>query len=39
MGQMIKFQRPDGADSAAYLAEADSSEGLKRPGLILIQEW
>lgn len=39
MGQMIKFQRPDGAESTAYLTEADSSEGLKRPGLILIQEW
>lgn len=39
MGRMIEFQRPDGANSAAYLAEADSSEGLKRPGLILIQEW
>lgn len=39
MGQMINFQRPDGAASKGYLAEADSSEGLKRPGLILIQEW
>lgn len=39
MGRKIEFQRPDGANSAAYLAEADSSEGLKRPGLILIQEW
>jgi carboxymethylenebutenolidase len=39
MGQTIHFTRPDGANSAAYLAEADSSEGLKRPGLILIQEW
>ncbi|WP_310388801.1 dienelactone hydrolase family protein [Roseateles sp.] len=39
MGRKIEFQRPDGAKSAAYLAEANSSEGLKRPGLILIQEW
>lgn len=44
MGKMIKFQHPDpreGASGMAYLAEADSisSEGLKRPGLILIQEW
>ncbi|MEJ6007578.1 dienelactone hydrolase family protein [Paucibacter sp. AS339] len=39
MGQMIEFQRPDGGSSRAYLAEAQSTEGLKRPGLILIQEW
>jgi len=35
MGKMIEFQRPDGARSAAYLAEASAGA----PGLILIQEW
>ena len=35
MGQMIDFQRPDGAQSQGYLADA----GAGKPGLILIQEW
>lgn len=39
MGRMMEYQRPDVALSQAYLAEAESTDGLKRPGLILIQEW
>nr|WP_295079260.1 dienelactone hydrolase family protein [uncultured Roseateles sp.] len=36
MGQMIDFQRPDGASSPAYLARAAAPNA---PGLILLQEW
>ncbi|MCV2364207.1 dienelactone hydrolase family protein [Paucibacter sp. DJ1R-11] len=36
MGQMIEFQRPDGAHSPAYLATASRPDA---PGLILLQEW
>ncbi|WIT13917.1 dienelactone hydrolase family protein [Paucibacter sediminis] len=35
MAQMIEFQRPDGATSQGYLAEAAAGA----PALILIQEW
>jgi carboxymethylenebutenolidase len=35
MGQMIDFERPDGALTPGYLASA----GEGSPGMILIQEW
>jgi carboxymethylenebutenolidase len=35
MGQMISFKRPDGGETAGYLAEA----GKGRPGVVVIQEW
>lgn len=35
MGQMIEFQRPDGATTRGYLADA----GPGSPSVILIQEW
>jgi carboxymethylenebutenolidase len=35
MGQMIEFERPDGALTSGYLASA----GEGSPGMILIQEW
>jgi carboxymethylenebutenolidase len=37
MGQMIQFQRPDGQQAAAYLAEPAVSAGA--PGIVVIQEW
>ena len=35
MGEMIKFQRPDGERIDGYFAEAGSG----RPGVVVIQEW
>ncbi len=35
MGHMIAFKRPDGGETAGFLAEA----GKGRPGIVVIQEW
>jgi carboxymethylenebutenolidase len=37
MGQMIKFDRPDGGDCPAYVAEP--AAGATAPALVVIQEW
>lgn len=37
MGDMIKFDRPDGKDCPAYLAKPEA--GDQAPGLVVIQEW
>ena len=35
MGQIISYQRPDGASVSGYL----SAEGASAPGIVVIQEW
>ena len=37
MGQMITFNRPDGADCNGYLTEPAGND--KAPGIVVIQEW
>ena len=37
MGTMITYQRPDGQDVQAYLAEPADPAGA--PGLVVVQEW
>jgi len=37
LGDMIKFDRPDGKDCPAYLASPEA--GDTAPGLVVIQEW
>lgn len=36
MGQMIDYQRPDGAASRGWLVEPDNPDA---PGIVVIQEW
>ena len=37
MGEMIRFQRPDGKDCPAY--EATSKSGASGPAIVVVQEW